>query len=529
MNAPLDLASVGATGGTSIVLIGLIVSTIELLIGVAVGWWLRGGKPASAQEQPNSAHDSAEKLKTAEHALINVQELTASMQADVGAHTSQMEAISNQLTKQSDGKLQDQGVVDAVTKILAANQQLEQRLQTAESKLQLQAEQIRVHATNALTDALTGLCNRRAFDAELTRRTAEFQRYGKTFCLLMLDIDHFKQFNDTHGHLAGDEVLRLVGATLKATVRTPDFVARYGGEEFAIIMPQTSLTEAQRGGERVRLAIEQAQCVFEDKTLRVTASIGLTQVAVGQSVPTLIHCADEALYRAKQAGRNQVQVHESLEELHPTSNIATDHAASDAQKPAKSLTEKLPESPVAATDDLRTDTQTGLLNRTAFCEDTRRRLAEAQRHGTQLSVMLIKLDRLGELVALHGQPFESLALRTCTQFLCAAMREMDLVARYDNDVFGVVLPGTSLMHAAGASERLRAAIEHCPMQMQGRQIPFTVSIGVAEAEADEDMISFIKRAVATQQAAASAGGNRVDYHTGTSIETLPQPTAAAPA
>ena len=170
-------------------------------------------------------------------------------------------------------------MLDAVSKILSANQHLEQRLQSAESKLQQQAEQIRVHAANALTDALTGLANRRAFDSELARRLAEFQRYGKTFCLMMLDIDHFKRFNDTHGHLAGDQVLRLVGATLKTTVRTPDFVARYGGEEFAVIMPQTSLEEGSRGGERIRSGIERAKCIYENKNLQVTASIGLCKWA----------------------------------------------------------------------------------------------------------------------------------------------------------------------------------------------------------------------------------------------------------
>ena len=83
----------------------------------------------------------------------------------------------------------------------------------------------------------------------------------------MLDVDHFKKFNDTHGHLAGDEVLRLVGRTLKTAARTSDFVARYGGEEFAVIMPKTTLPETPPCGERIRSAIEQAQCEFEGKKL----------------------------------------------------------------------------------------------------------------------------------------------------------------------------------------------------------------------------------------------------------------------
>src|SRR6185503_7619557 len=105
------------------------------------------------------------------------------------------------------------------------------------------------------TDALTGLANRRAFDDELNRRFAEWQRRKTMFSLLILDVDHFKKFNDTHGHQAGDAVLTGVAATLRQTFREMDLVARYGGEEFAAILPVTNLTEALRAAERARAAI----------------------------------------------------------------------------------------------------------------------------------------------------------------------------------------------------------------------------------------------------------------------------------
>ena len=271
MTGPLDPTSTEAAGTASLILLGLFAAAVELLIGIALGWWLRGGK--------RTARSTADDIDHAQHALTNLHELAQRVQADVGAHSSQVEAISNQLSaQQSDGAEQEVNVLEAVTKILEVNQRLEQQLQSAESKLHEQAEQIKLHSANALTDALTGLGNRRAFDAELARRSAEFQRQGTTFCLLMLDVDHFKKFNDAHGHLAGDEVLRLVGRTLKSAVRTPDFVARYGGEEFGVIMPQTTLAETPPCGERIRAAIEQAECEFEGKKLRVTASIGIAQV-----------------------------------------------------------------------------------------------------------------------------------------------------------------------------------------------------------------------------------------------------------
>ena len=254
MAGPLDPAAISATGNSWLVIVGLAAAVFELLIGIALGWWLRGGKTSPATENAAGPSDPQcdAGLHDAQHALSNLHELAMRVQADVGAHSSKVEAISNQLsTQQSEGTGQEVNVLNAVTKILEANQRLEQQLHSAESRLNEQAEQIKHHAANALTDALTSLGNRRAFDSELARRCSEFQRQGTPFCLMMLDVDHFKKFNDTHGHLAGDEVLRLVGRTLKAAVRTPDFVARYGGEEFGVIMPQTSLAETPPCAERV--------------------------------------------------------------------------------------------------------------------------------------------------------------------------------------------------------------------------------------------------------------------------------------
>jgi diguanylate cyclase len=534
METSFDPASLQSAANTSLIVIGLGMAVVELLIGVAFGWWLRSGSRRAgltAKEVALAAgqvHPQTD-LHEAENALSNLQELAQRVKADVGAHSSQVEAISNQLNaEQEHGSFPESKVLEAVTKILAANQQLEQRLQTAESKLQQQSEQIKVHAANALTDALTTLGNRRAFDAELLRRIAEFQRQGTPFCLLMMDVDHFKKFNDVHGHLAGDEVLRMVGRTLKATVRTPDFVARYGGEEFGVVMPHTGVAEAAECAQRVRTGVEQAICEFEGQKLNVTISVGVAEIVAGQTPSALVQCADEALYAAKQAGRNQVQRYRN-----PASPQAV--VVSNPPEPfslAKAILPQQPEivhSAGSSSADLRTDHQTGLPNRTAFCEDIRRRLSEAQRHGNRLSLMLLNVDRFDDIVARHGAHAGDLVLRTCTQFLTAAMREMDVVARYQNEVFGIILPGTALGHAAGAGDRLRAAIEHCPLRLNDKDIRFTISAGVAEAQPSEDLVSFITRTEAAKTAAARDAGNKVRFHSGLTVEAFPEQPAAAQA
>lgn len=162
----------------------------------------------------------------------------------------------------------------------------------------------------AATDALTGLPNRRAFDAYLEREWARACRDRTTVGLLLVDLDRFKVINDTLGHSAGDDLLRLVGSQIRASIhRAGDFCARYGGEEFAVILPGTSLTGATVIAERLRSDIEAATAGYrsEGKTV-ATASIGATAAAprAHMEMAPLVEAADKALYQAKRGGRNQV-------------------------------------------------------------------------------------------------------------------------------------------------------------------------------------------------------------------------------
>ncbi|MBU4555402.1 MAG: diguanylate cyclase [Actinobacteria bacterium] len=163
---------------------------------------------------------------------------------------------------------------------------------------------------NATTDALTGLSNRRAFDARLAEECARVERYGGQVSLLMIDIDGFKSVNDTAGHQAGDEVLRLVGALFKTGVRETDLASRYGGDEFAIILTGTGKTAAYAVAEKMRLAVADVRLDEGGlDALRVTASFGLASLGPSAKCSIeLIEAADKALYQAKREGRNQVRI-----------------------------------------------------------------------------------------------------------------------------------------------------------------------------------------------------------------------------
>ena len=167
-------------------------------------------------------------------------------------------------------------------------------------------------ARNAATDPLTGLANHRYFTSRLNREVHRSMRYQRSLALIFADLDHFKQINDTYGHNIGDQALIAVANCLQANVRESDVVARYGGEEFVVLLPETTLEQAQLLGERLRRAISQIDLPLSQGAMRrLTLSCGVSAFPdTANSAENLLATADQAMYRAKQSGRNQVVVSE---------------------------------------------------------------------------------------------------------------------------------------------------------------------------------------------------------------------------
>ncbi len=159
----------------------------------------------------------------------------------------------------------------------------------------------------AETDGLTELFNHRHFQQEITRSIAAFSRYQTRFSLIMLDIDHFKQINDTYMHQTGDLILRELSRIIRQSLRdNVDIASRYGGEEFALILPQTRVDGAMIVAERLRQSVEDYHFRVGGESIKITVSIGVTEYKTGMSKGDLIDKADTGLYKAKRSGRNKV-------------------------------------------------------------------------------------------------------------------------------------------------------------------------------------------------------------------------------
>jgi len=202
------------------------------------------------------------------------------------------------------------GALDYLVKGEISPRTLERSLRYA-LKLGETLEALRLLATR---DQLTGILNRREFDRIMKEEAERAQRFGHALSLVMVDIDHFKSVNDTHGHPAGDSVLKVVAKILSGQLRTVDRLARYGGEEFALVLVQTDLAAATDVARRVVAAVAAQPIVIEGgPTLELTVSAGLATLPQDVSrIELLVGAADRSLYAAKKAGRNRVVTHQEL-------------------------------------------------------------------------------------------------------------------------------------------------------------------------------------------------------------------------
>lgn len=196
-----------------------------------------------------------------------------------------------------------------------SHSQMENALKsTTDQVVGLRLEMAKLHGA-AMVDSLTGILNRRAFEEAITDLAYRWTQDDPGFCLLMLDIDHFKKFNDEHGHLAGDKVLVYVATLLKNGVKGDDIVTRFGGEEFAILLPETSYENAIAVASSLCKKVSSKILTAGDaKQLgKITISIGVAGFSATDNEQTLVERADKALYSAKQRGRNQVRGESELD------------------------------------------------------------------------------------------------------------------------------------------------------------------------------------------------------------------------
>ena len=463
------------------ILVNVLFAAVVLAVGFAAGAWSAGGR-RRVDDQRQSELETQRQLDIERTAMATdrLRDLAANVASDVGEHNANIGKIEADLAAAKEGD-SEAGVLRALAEIGRANEQLQQKLSQAEEQIEAQAAEIKAHESDARTDSLTDLANRRAFDDEVVRRFSELQRQGTPFSLLILDVDHFKKFNDTHGHQAGDEVLRKVAETLKDCARDMDLPCRYGGEEFAIVMPTT---EGPQGGvlaERVRTAIEALTVRFEGKELNVTVSLGLAQANSHEDPEALIKRADMALYESKDAGRNNGHLHDEddgcipiVEAMERAKDLEAGHKPQVAQTV---LLDSLP-------------------NRTKFLEQLRATVSEVQEQGGDLTILTAELSGYKRLKKQYGETITKLTMDSVAQFLDNALRTEDTLGKLEEGRFVVLMPGIVLDEAKSIGFRLSRALSECKVPLGDETFQLHTMMSVVEMSDDDTAVSFVKRAEA---------------------------------
>jgi diguanylate cyclase len=454
-----------------------VVAVFGAFVGLLAGWLLRGKEEVTVEKVVTKTvekivevvpEDIVAQRDQAATVLMQLEQLALGVSMDISAHSAKVGDINSELSGNSSGDAE--GIVAvAIRQLIESNNAMQAKLD------------------DARTDQLTKLNNRRAFDDELLKRSAEFEQKQTPVSLMLIDVDHFKKFNDTHGHQAGDEVLRSVGRVLseKTFGKEGLFPARYGGEEFAVVFAGNTFEAAAQIGERIRSAIGETPVVFEGKTLHVTASAGIALLNPGEKIESFIARSDEALYASKKANRNC---------LHSQKEGACTKVIPNPTFTAQAV-------PVAETkgDDVVRHVST--------------RIAEWKRGGNPISVIVARLDNLAQ-VETTLEPVKVDQIRAAVRdLLQSVLREMDTIAPWLGDMYGMMLPTAKLVDAARVAERMRLLAEGGELDsLVGSHT--TLSFGVAEVSIDDDGEALLLRARRAMEQARRKGGNVVYIHDG---------------
>ncbi len=262
---------------------------------------------------PNRRADRIDDVKS--QVVTEIDQVTAMIGAAAGTALSFTESLAK--VTQRLGLTADEPAVRSVLEMLVhatkdmerSNKTLEARLSASKDEITQLQHRVETARSESLTDPLTSLPNRKFFDESLDRAFHDAKYRGEPMSLMMTDVDNFKKFNDSYGHLIGDQVLKLVALSIKQNVKGQDIAARYGGEEFAIILPNTVLRSAITVADHIRRAVMTNELVKRstgEHLGRITISIGVATLQPGDTAQTLIERADACLYAAKRSGRNQV-------------------------------------------------------------------------------------------------------------------------------------------------------------------------------------------------------------------------------
>lgn len=412
-----------------------------------------GGAEASASVSPAGTEEPAEAAAHQERMMriaLHLQSLARAVADRVDAHREQLQSVSHTV-KSTDLRHNPEGVVEAVARLLDANDSLHEQLDQMRRRLDAQSEMLQSAERAALTDPLTEVANRRGFDQfidEVVDREAD-----RPVTLMLLDIDHFKQFNDAYGHQTGDLVLRHVAAQLEEAFGAGGIVARFGGEEFVVVFRGRTLAESGADAEQTRLTISATAVEENDQQLRVTCSAGLAQRLADEPLQSWLERADAALYTAKANQRDCAYAETDGAVLRLSAERVPAVAPQAADPPVEGTQQR--EETAAGWFD--TDLEPASLPRSLrdlpignrILEDFDALAETAQESGSTFICAVVQLE---------AGAIDDDRLRSATRAIRSAVRSVDRIGILDRRTLVVGMPSLGHEAALMRAEKIRASL-----------------------------------------------------------------------
>ncbi len=519
-------------------MVELLCTITGILAGVAIvasimqargdkGRWVAPQPEADDLKQPEQMKGIADQLRLISYRVA----------ADVTAHSEKVEAINDRLHEPTSAAGQEQ-ILSAINELIAANQHMQSQLADARKRIADQSEMIEEASQQARTDALTGLANRRALN-EFLQNCLDAIQPGECAGLLLLDIDHFKSFNDTYGHTTGDAVLSAFARNIRKFCNQECYPARYGGEEFAVILTGRDTEALAEKAAELRRFVSTQTIAYEDLQLKITASAGLCILAKGDTLQSAYDRADEGLYRAKKAGRNQgfwlntthwlplpedAQVEEEDKPADAQSLIrqaAKDRSGNRSQRTGQAKGQAAAN---PSNDDGLSEMEGGtayrkslgdVLDLSTFMTRTTVYFDQLRRAELPATGMLVMPQWTTELDP--GQAKTS--WNTTLGLIQSQLRGIDVVCVYRANTACVFLPGCSLEAAAERASRMQMMLENSREEwLPADHCPDRLAISIAQALPEESPVDFLERLDGALSEAQDASRFELVVHDGNSTQ-----------
>lgn len=446
--------------------------------GLLSGWLLRATDCEVVGNEEPAQTDSRldeEQLQKVAHQL---QSMTMRVAADVDAHQTRMQEVSDALADDEDTN--PDTVFNAVADLIQANHDMQKQLGDAQTQIREQEEAIQTAEKRALTDGLTRLCNRRGFDEHTKKRHSITDKDANPTTLMLIDVDHFKKFNDVYGHRTGDEVLKHVANQLEAQLSSKGLVARYGGEEFAVVFDDLPIETIRMEADAARAAIGNRDFIIDDQRLRITASAGLAQLVEDETIGNWIERADAALYTAKEEGRNRAYWMDNTVP-HPVEESSSEVKTEEQGEPGEETQE---EENVDTSSEEKQRLLETLPNLSDLKEYGGQKLTAFQAEGMPFCVLAarIETDSLSED-----------QLKSVLSVIQASVRSIDAgrIGYADDTTLIALLPSADESVAQERGELIRTGISKIPSDEE----PIRTSISISDADSSESFDNLLDRAI----------------------------------